>query len=93
MTHIWGPVLGLLANAMVFGLSWWPFQAMQARGLHPLWATAFMYGGKGADMGAAFGSGSSGCWSPGRFGSHCTETVAVFVSVPVADEATVAVTV
>jgi drug/metabolite transporter (DMT)-like permease len=44
MTHIWGPVLGLLANAMVFGLSWWPFQAMQARGLHPLWATAFMYG-------------------------------------------------
>ena len=44
MTKVWGPVLGLLANAMVFGLSWWPFQAMQAQGLHPLWATAFMYG-------------------------------------------------
>jgi len=39
-----GPVLGLLANAMVFGLSWWPFREMQAHGLHPLWATALMYG-------------------------------------------------
>lgn len=39
-----GPVLGLLANAMVFGLSWWPFREMQTHGLHPLWATALMYG-------------------------------------------------
>ena len=39
-----GPVLGLLANALVFGLSWWPFREMQAHGLHPLWATALMYG-------------------------------------------------
>ena len=38
------PVLGLLANALVFGLSWWPFREMQALGLHPLWATALMYG-------------------------------------------------
>ena len=39
-----GPVLGLLANALVFGLSWWPFREMQSLGLHPLWATALMYG-------------------------------------------------
>ena len=38
-----GPVLGLLANALVFGLSWWPFREMQSLGLHPLWATALMY--------------------------------------------------
>jgi len=38
------PVLGLLANALVFGLSWWPFREMQALGLHQLWATALMYG-------------------------------------------------
>ena len=39
-----GPVLGLLFNALAFGLSWWPLREMQMRGLHPLWATAFMYG-------------------------------------------------
>lgn len=43
-TTVWGPVLGLLANALVFGLSWWPFREMAERGLHPLWATALMYG-------------------------------------------------
>ena len=44
MTSSWGPVLGLLFNALVFGLSWWPLREMQTLGLHPLWATAFMYG-------------------------------------------------
>ncbi len=44
MTTTWGPVLGLLFNALVFGLSWWPLREMQALGLHPSWATAFMYG-------------------------------------------------
>lgn len=39
-----GPVLGLLFNALAFGVSWWPLREMQMRGLHPLWATAFMYG-------------------------------------------------
>ncbi|MFM7802473.1 MAG: DMT family transporter, partial [Limnohabitans sp.] len=43
-TTLLGPVLGLLANALVFGLSWWPFREMADRGLHPLWATALMYG-------------------------------------------------
>jgi drug/metabolite transporter (DMT)-like permease len=37
-------VLGLLLNALAWGLSWWPFRELQARGLHPLWATAIMYG-------------------------------------------------
>jgi len=37
------PVFALLCNAFLWGLSWWPFRQMQAAGLHPLWATAFMY--------------------------------------------------
>jgi len=41
---VFGPVLGLLFNALAFGVSWWPLREMQMRGLHPLWATAFMYG-------------------------------------------------
>jgi drug/metabolite transporter (DMT)-like permease len=34
----------LTLNAFVFGLSWWPFRALQKLGLHPLWATAFTLG-------------------------------------------------
>jgi drug/metabolite transporter (DMT)-like permease len=37
-------VAALLLNAMVWGVSWWPFQNLQALGLHPLWATALVYG-------------------------------------------------
>lgn len=37
------PVLGLLANALIWGLSWWPFRILHGAGLHPLWATALMY--------------------------------------------------
>jgi drug/metabolite transporter (DMT)-like permease len=33
----------LLVNAFVWGVSWWPFRQLQAVGLHPLWATAFIY--------------------------------------------------
>src|SRR5450756_1273290 len=33
----------LLLNALVWGVSWWPFRALQSQGLHPLWATAFIY--------------------------------------------------
>lgn len=43
-TPVLGPVLGLLFNALAFGVSWWPLREMQLRGMHPLWATAFMYG-------------------------------------------------
>ena len=34
----------LTLNAFFFGLSWWPFRALQAHGLHPLWATALALG-------------------------------------------------
>src|ERR1035437_4822633 len=33
----------LILNALVWGVSWWPFRALQSQGLHPLWATAFIY--------------------------------------------------
>ena len=38
------PALALLFNAFIWGLSWWPFRQMHGAGLHPLWATALMYG-------------------------------------------------
>ena len=37
------PVFALLLNALIWGLSWWPFRLMHEAGLHPLWATASMY--------------------------------------------------
>ena len=33
----------LMLNALVWGVSWWPFRALQGHGLHPLWATALIY--------------------------------------------------
>ncbi len=32
-----------MLNALVWGVSWWPFRQLQAQGLHPLWATALIY--------------------------------------------------
>ena len=37
-------VAGLLLNALVWGLSWWPFRQLESQGLHPLWSTALVYG-------------------------------------------------
>ncbi|WP_137893797.1 DMT family transporter [Ramlibacter sp. 2FC] len=37
------PTLALLLNALVWGLSWWPFRQLERLGLHPLWATAMVY--------------------------------------------------
>ncbi|MFZ2650003.1 MAG: DMT family transporter [Burkholderiaceae bacterium] len=37
------PVLALAFNALVWGTSWWPFRQIEARGLHPLWTTLFVY--------------------------------------------------
>jgi len=37
------PVLALTLNAFTWGVSWWPFRELQARGLHPLWATVLIY--------------------------------------------------
>jgi drug/metabolite transporter (DMT)-like permease len=36
-------VLALMFNAVVWGLSWWPFRQFQALGLHPLWTTVTIY--------------------------------------------------
>ena len=33
----------LMANAFVWGVSWWPFRQLQGHGLHPLWSTALLY--------------------------------------------------
>jgi len=33
----------LALNAFVWGVSWWPFRALQSLGLHPLWTTALIY--------------------------------------------------
>jgi drug/metabolite transporter (DMT)-like permease len=33
----------LVLNALVWGVSWWPFRALQSQGLHPLWATVIIY--------------------------------------------------
>jgi drug/metabolite transporter (DMT)-like permease len=40
----WPAALALVINALVWGLSWWPFRWLDQRGLHPLWATAIIYG-------------------------------------------------
>jgi drug/metabolite transporter (DMT)-like permease len=37
-------VAALLFNALVWGVSWWPFRWLAQHGLHPLWATAISYG-------------------------------------------------
>jgi len=37
------PVLALMFNAFVWGVSWWPFRALESQGLHPLWSTALIY--------------------------------------------------
>lgn len=33
----------LVVNAFMWGVSWWPFKELQARGVHPLWATTLVY--------------------------------------------------
>ena len=40
------PLLALVFNAGVWGVSWWPLRRLHEAGLHPLWATAsfFMLG-------------------------------------------------
>ena len=41
------PYLGLLCNAFIWGLSWWPLRHLYEQGLHPVWATLlfFLLGG------------------------------------------------
>ncbi|MFN7723711.1 MAG: DMT family transporter [Rubrivivax sp.] len=35
--------LGLVFNAAVWGMSWWPLRHLEHAGLHPLWATTLIY--------------------------------------------------
>jgi len=42
-TSMAAPVLALVFNAFAWGVSWWPFRQLEARGLHPLWATVLIY--------------------------------------------------
>lgn len=37
------PYLALLANALVWGLSWWPLRELHEAGLHPLWSSSATY--------------------------------------------------
>ncbi|MBL0421305.1 DMT family transporter [Ramlibacter sp. AW1] len=37
------PALALVANAFIWGVSWWPFRQLQQQGLHPLWGTAVVF--------------------------------------------------
>jgi drug/metabolite transporter (DMT)-like permease len=38
------PAAALTFNALVWGVSWWPFRQLEMLGLHPLWSTAIIYG-------------------------------------------------
>ena len=38
------PAAALVVNAFIWGVSWWAFRELQGLGLHPLWATALVYG-------------------------------------------------
>lgn len=40
---VWLASLALTLNALVWGVSWWPFRQLESAGLHPLWATALIY--------------------------------------------------
>jgi hypothetical protein len=33
----------LTVNALLWGVSWWPFRMLHAQGVHGLWATALVY--------------------------------------------------
>lgn len=37
------PIAALIFNALVWGVSWWPFRQLEVQGLHPLWTTVCMY--------------------------------------------------
>jgi len=52
-------VAGLLFNALVWGICWWPFKQLESLGLHPLWATALVYG-------FVFASIAASLWRSGR---------------------------
>ncbi|HEX7637260.1 MAG TPA: DMT family transporter [Burkholderiaceae bacterium] len=58
------PVLALIVNAAVWGVSWWPFRRLQALGLHPLWATTVVY---------LLSALAIGLWRPGAWRQVATQ--------------------
>ena len=64
------PVLALMLNAFVWGVSWWPFRELQSHGLHPLWSTTLIYvlsllcllALRPGVLRSFSGSRCSGCW-------------------------------
>ena len=45
--------IALVLNAAVWGTCWWPFRQLEARGIHPLWATAITFALAAAGIAAA----------------------------------------
>jgi drug/metabolite transporter (DMT)-like permease len=37
------PIAALVFNALIWGVSWWPMRWLAQQGLHPLWATGFIF--------------------------------------------------
>jgi drug/metabolite transporter (DMT)-like permease len=37
------PIGALVLNALIWGVSWWPMRWLAQQGLHPLWATTFIF--------------------------------------------------
>ena len=58
--------LGLIFNALVWGLSWWPLRQLHEAGLHPVWATALFF---------AVGSALVGLWRPSAFAALARQPV------------------
>lgn len=38
------PALALVLNALIWGVSWYPFRLLHDAGLHPLWSTVLIFG-------------------------------------------------
>ena len=55
----WWAVAGLVFNAGVWGVSWWPLRQLQQLGLHPLWATVLIF---------ALAVLGISCWRPAAWG-------------------------
>ncbi|MDB5770107.1 MAG: putative transrane protein [Burkholderia sp.] len=37
------PVIGLVSNAFIWGVMWWPLKELRALGWHPLWSTTVIF--------------------------------------------------
>jgi drug/metabolite transporter (DMT)-like permease len=50
------PIAALLVNALIWGLSWYPFRHLDSMGLHSLWTTAWIYAFAALLIGARYPS-------------------------------------